>query len=474
MKKYQLSLKNSFLIIFLLLSVTSCLPKVPEAKWVYGTWIEALSGNKIEFFKDGKVTWFGKKGIFTFVKNSKNLCIQKCPDGELKIEIESKTYRTSYSVENKKKHWEMNFIEEGGNSFHHYFDGKKSNVLHLYNEESEKKPTKPVGFKRLDDGLNYYNTLNSVALVNGKLVGTIWGGETNLAIFNKGIGEWINISPREKINQIGSVYYGNRIILNRHKNGDKYSLDTGNSWKNYPSLGDVEKGAANVNPIFLNYDAFQMVLISKVDPEKGSMANRYGLYKTNLKEDKPTWKEIYRLPNNLNGKKTRIKILGNEKTEEIYIFSYPDIINGHMEKEDVNLINHRLYLSRNKGKKFHEIALPPIKKVWGVKSYDSGFVMKVELENKKGKSLIWYLSKNKEWRFVDLKKDLDSWYPVKDYVISTDLNNNILKIDPNGSIREVLYLGNNSKNIKQSSHLAIAGEEIFFSSYTIWKLKNKW
>ena len=262
MKKYQTAINHFSLIIFFMFSVISCLPKVPEAKWVYGTWIEALSGDKIEFFKDGKVTWFGKEGIFTFVKNSKILCIQKCPDGELKIEIESKTYRTSYSLDNNEKEWEMNFIEEGGNSFHHYFDGKKSNVLHLFNEESKTTPVNPSGFKRLDDGLSYYNTLNSVAVVNGKVVGTIWGGETNLAIFNEGIGEWINISPREKINQVGSVYYGDRIILNRHRNGDKYSLDTGNTWRNYPSLGDVEKGAANVNPIFLNYDAFQMVLIS--------------------------------------------------------------------------------------------------------------------------------------------------------------------------------------------------------------------
>ena len=36
----------------------------------------------------------------------------------------------------------MNFIEEGGNPYHHYFEGKKSNVLHLFNEESEKKPSR--------------------------------------------------------------------------------------------------------------------------------------------------------------------------------------------------------------------------------------------------------------------------------------------------------------------------------------------
>ena len=98
MKKFQFASNNFFLIIFSIFSLISCLPKVPEAKWVYGTWVEALSGDKIEFFKDGKVRWFGKDGIFTFVKNSKILCIQKCPDGELKIEIDSKTYRTSYSI----------------------------------------------------------------------------------------------------------------------------------------------------------------------------------------------------------------------------------------------------------------------------------------------------------------------------------------------------------------------------------------
>ncbi len=474
MKNYHLIANRFALITLLMSSIISCLPKAPEAQWVYGTWVEALSGGKIEFFRDGKVSWFGKEGIFKFVKNSKILCIKKCPDGELKIEIDTKTFRTSYSLENKEKKWEMNFIEEGGNPYHHYFDGKKSNVLHLFNEESKKIPSKPFGFKRLDDGLNYYNTLNSVALVNGKVVGTIWGGETNLAIFNKGIGEWIDISPREKLNQVGSVYYGDRIILNRHKNGDKYSLDTGSTWRQYPSLGDVQKGAANVNPIFLNYDAFQMILISKEDPDNGTVNNRYCLFKSNLKDKKPTWKEVYKLPNEFNRKKTRIKILGNEKTREIYILSYPIILKNKETKHDVGSMNYRLYLSRNKGKKFDEIALPQIKKIWGVKSYESGFVMKVELAEKKGKSIIWYSSNAKKWRFVDLEKDLESWYPVKNYVLSIDSNNNILKIEPNGSIREVHSLGNNRNNIKQSSHLAIAGEDIFFSSYTIWKLKNKW
>ena len=61
MINYHLKLNRFLLIIFLIFSLSSCLQKVPEAKWVYGTWIEALSGGKIEFFKDGKVSWFGKK-----------------------------------------------------------------------------------------------------------------------------------------------------------------------------------------------------------------------------------------------------------------------------------------------------------------------------------------------------------------------------------------------------------------------------
>ena len=104
-------------------------------------------------------------------------------------------------------------------------------------------------------------------MVNGSIVGTIWGGNSNLVVFNEGIGEWISISPRENLREAGSVYYGKKVILNRNKNGDKYSLDTGRSWRDYLELGDVLKGASNVNPIFLNYDAFQMVSVQRENSE---------------------------------------------------------------------------------------------------------------------------------------------------------------------------------------------------------------
>ena len=108
MKRNQIAINRFTSILFLTFLVTSCLTKIPEAKWVYGSWIEALSGDKIEFFKDGKVEWFGKIGSFKFIKNSKILCIHKCPDGELKIKIGSKIFRTSYNVKKKEENWEEN------------------------------------------------------------------------------------------------------------------------------------------------------------------------------------------------------------------------------------------------------------------------------------------------------------------------------------------------------------------------------
>ena len=77
--------------------------------------------------------------------------------------------------------------------------------------------------------------------------------------------------------------------------------------------------------------------------------------------------------------------------EEIYILSYPTILKNKDNKNFDGTINHRLYLSRNKGKKFIEISLPPIRQVLGVKSFDNGIVMKVELIEKMRKVLFGIL-----------------------------------------------------------------------------------
>ncbi len=68
---------------------------------------------------------------------------------------------------------------------------------------------------------------------------------------------------------------------------------------------------------------------------------------------------------------------------------------------------------------------------------------------------------------------LEFWHIVTNHVISIGRNKAIFKIKPYRKMKEIHSLVNNANNIRKYSHLAIAEHDIFFTSYTVWKLKNK-
>ena len=49
------------------------------------------------------------------------------------------------------------------------------------------------------------------------------------------------------------------------------------------------------------------------------------------------------------------------------------------------------------------------------------------LENRKGRHFGWYSSDNNEWTIVRSPKELGSWHPYGDYLISLKQKNKILK-----------------------------------------------
>ena len=159
----------------------------PEADWVYGSWTEELSGETIEFGQDKKVRWFnGAEGTFSFAKNDEILCLNRCPDGILVINVDGQTFRTPFRTDSNYTDWAMEFQNRGGIG-RPRMDvlGTKTSRLMLRRAEPGIGAFDVPNFTRVDQGLEtLYANMSDAHVINGQIVGSFWSDGYFLAKFD--------------------------------------------------------------------------------------------------------------------------------------------------------------------------------------------------------------------------------------------------------------------------------------------------
>ena len=92
-----MKLSNLFVLLSILAALTAC-GTDPDQR-VYGSWTEELTGETIEFRRDGTLTWFGSEGTFAFKKSTNwAACIglNRCPTGQVAVDVDGQSFRISY------------------------------------------------------------------------------------------------------------------------------------------------------------------------------------------------------------------------------------------------------------------------------------------------------------------------------------------------------------------------------------------
>ena len=457
--------------LLILLIFLSCKPQGPEAKWIYGTWYEKLDGGEIDFRKGGKVTWFGKEGTFSFEKNKTTFCVPRCKDGELHIKVDGTTFRTDYDVNKGKPRpasWTMSFENMAEMSKVHTIQGKKTRGLFLSSKRENGGPYKPDGVTRFDNGLFKYNNMTSGGIVNGKLVAGIWWGSNGLALYEKSSGKWKDIAPTGKLDSIGSLFYGRKVIINNFLTGNKFSLDTGKTWKKLPPISDLIGGKIGVNPVLLDKVAFQLEADLVEDGGDWSKPRAFRLYSVDLSKSKPKWKKVYDFPNDFNTNNYLLSLYTSEKVGDIYVFANP-----YKTDRPLDRVESRMFRSQDKGVTFEEIGLPELNHIGQVKASDKG-VMIVGWKREEGKNtyaLGQFNTETVSWNKIPLAQDIYTWYPYGESVLIYDWGRGLKRLNEDGSLTDFYQLKGVKENNFQSTSMNILGKEIYLGSLTIFKVK---
>ena len=206
--------------------------------FVYGTWIEPLSGEKIEFKKDKTFNWFGKKGIFKIVRLD-GRCFGLCQQGHVDININGTTFRSNEFYKYfKKPILKMNFFNLKIESDTNQFQGKKiKNFTLVKSDDAEPLYFSEPILEKMDKGLEFYNS-GEIYYHKDQYISKIKDGvETKTFRLDSLSKKWKRVTLSKKIGDINTVVVGKEVLVIRgdsHYPNFKYSLDGGHEWEEIP------------------------------------------------------------------------------------------------------------------------------------------------------------------------------------------------------------------------------------------------
>ena len=134
-----------------------------------------------------------------------------------------------------------------------------------------------------------------------------------------------------------------------------------------------------------------------------------------------------------------------------------------------------MYLSKDEGQSFLEINIPEFDQVGQAKSNSNGIIV-IGWKKINGKNVYSanFLNTNSDsWNSIQLEREVYSWYPYKDSILIFNWNNGLDILRKDGSFGPFLRVPNLGENSFQSPVLSVFDDEVYLSSYTIWKYKNK-
>ena len=134
-----------------------------------------------------------------------------------------------------------------------------------------------------------------------------------------------------------------------------------------------------------------------------------------------------------------------------------------------------MYLSKDGGQSFIEVNLPEFDQVGQAKANKNGvIVVGWKKVNGKNRYSANFLNTNSDsWNSIQIEREVYSWYPYKDSILIFNWNNGLDILRKDGSFGPFLRVPNLSENSFQSPVLSVFDDEVYLSSYTIWKYKNK-
>ena len=228
---------NIFIFLFLFVSCK----KNTVNSFIYGTWVEPLSGEKVEFKKNKTLSWFGKKGIFNIVRSDGN-CFGLCRQGHIEININGTRFRSSAFYKYfKKPILKMDFFNLKIKNDKSLFQGKKINHFTLVKTENE-EPTyfSDTLLEKMDKGLGFYNS-GEIYYHKDQYISKIKDGVgTKTFRLDSLSKKWKRVKLSKNIGDINTVVVGKEVLVIRDHSDFrqfKYSLDGGHEWKEIPHFG---------------------------------------------------------------------------------------------------------------------------------------------------------------------------------------------------------------------------------------------
>ena len=232
---------HHLLLLSTLLLSTACGTATYTDDRVYGTWIEALDGTQVEFRTDGTVSWGDEEGTFAFVRSTNwAVCMGMggCDDGQIRINLNNKSYRISIYKEHFDSHPDrFNIFPRNGTGYptNIPFNHRDVSGFTLYREGSINGDLMPSDYAEISQGLpeqERYSRYVSAARSLGD--GAIAKIDMGIHRYDSDSETWI------EIDEDGWGYHmptPSGIILNTTDQDDiTMSHDAGHSWEHVPSL----------------------------------------------------------------------------------------------------------------------------------------------------------------------------------------------------------------------------------------------
>jgi hypothetical protein len=273
-----MKLSNLFVLLSILAALTAC-GTDPDQR-VYGSWTEELTGETIEFRRDGTLTWFGSEGTFAFKKSTNwAACIglNRCPTGQVAVDVDGQSFRISY--------WSNRF-DENPDSWYLGFRGVSALVqdVTIGDKVSDgfvvyrNAPTVPLafeGFEKMEDGLEKFHPSfgGQFQVYNDEIVASI---DYKLRRFNNSTNSWTTIDGIDDS-------YGYTLDTQIAYNHEEYSIDGGYTWNAIPSLEEYYREG---EPVAIGTTLYRSLRISEDDAN-----GRRETWRLDLSANNPTWEK---------------------------------------------------------------------------------------------------------------------------------------------------------------------------------------
>ena len=285
-----------FLNLLSVLCLSACGGTFEDAR-LYGTWVIPLDNTEVTFYETGELDWGAESGRFEWVRSTNfAVCWSRggCDDGQVKITVEGRSFRTSI--------YKSNF-DSNPNTLSIYprtFSGvpttleindRSVNRVRLFREGSFSGSLMPEGYVLLNKGLSdkdYYSMyLDEIVQVpSGDLVGRVAG---QLYRFSAEDDRWTLLDDDSWGYKLDPK---TGLVLDHDPGNDRasrVSRDAGLTWRDLPEFSHP----AYYDDI-LNGQYF-IKLVARFDESSDSYKN-IQLYALDLYDPQARWLPIGRVP----------------------------------------------------------------------------------------------------------------------------------------------------------------------------------